>query len=436
MTINLLNRDPEPDEIGVPVDQDVAVDIADDSGTGIATALTQVYIDGTLAYDGGAGGFQTGFTGAVSNPDTNTLRVVVDPDTDFDSEEIIDVRVVSDIVGTGTPIDTVYTFTVEDVTAPQVSSARALDKSVVQVIFNEDMFQDAGTLAKDALTASNYVFARTTAPAANVVASSVVGDIFNEFAFNVTLDIEMTPRATYLVTVSGAEDTSGNALETPTNLATFTGFEPPVPDGRRFNLYDMVPQMNRTEDVTGHLKDFLDSIQEMLNLLLCGVDQFSHIFDPDLAPEDWLDAILADLGNPFTFPLVEIDKRRLIRVLVDIYRQKGTCKGIVNAVRFFLGLEVDCDEYNDETLWILGESELGEDTILGPSLQFQLYSFNLVSNVILTSTQRDRIREIGNYMKPAHTHLVDIVEPFPAALIDHWELGISELGETTKLHGP
>jgi len=29
---------------------------------------------------------------------------------------------------------------------------------------------------------------------------------------------------------------------------------------------------------------------------------------------------------------------------------------------------------------------------------------------------------------------VDLIEPMPPAFIDHWELGSSELGETTELH--
>jgi hypothetical protein len=37
-------------------------------------------------------------------------------------------------------------------------------------------------------------------------------------------------------------------------------------------------------------------------------------------------------------------------------------------------------------------------------------------------------------MKPAHTHFVDLLEPTPPQTYDHWELGISELGETTSLH--
>jgi len=37
-------------------------------------------------------------------------------------------------------------------------------------------------------------------------------------------------------------------------------------------------------------------------------------------------------------------------------------------------------------------------------------------------------------MKPAHTHLARLVEPAIPEVIDHVELGLSELGETWELH--
>lgn len=37
-------------------------------------------------------------------------------------------------------------------------------------------------------------------------------------------------------------------------------------------------------------------------------------------------------------------------------------------------------------------------------------------------------------MKPSHTHFVDLPEPTPPQNYDHWELGISVLGESTILH--
>jgi hypothetical protein len=48
--------------------------------------------------------------------------------------------------------------------------------------------------------------------------------------------------------------------------------------------------------------------------------------------------------------------------------------------------------------------------------------------------ERRQLRAIVEYLKPAHTHFVDLVEPLRPVLPNHWELGLSDLGERTDLH--
>jgi len=139
------------------------------------------------------------------------------------------------------------------------------------------------------------------------------------------------------------------------------------------------------------------------------------------------------LGNPFPFDLSLVDKRRLLNILVAVYREKGTSAGISNAIRFFLGLEVDISSYAGESL-LLGESLLGEDWVLGPSTHFSPYAFEVIVPRALSDEERRRLRTIVDYMKPAQTHFTRLVEPFIPEVIDHLELGLSELGETWLLH--
>ncbi len=217
-----------------------------------------------------------------------------------------------------------------------------------------------------------------------------------------------------------------------TNEATFIALRCPRPAGRRFDLFQFVAQMNRDEDVTGELESFLACLQDVTDLILCDLDRFTDIIDPHIAPEPFLSLMLLDLGNPFDFELSEIDKRRLIDVLMALYKEKGTGVGIIDAIRFFMGIEVTLDIFNS-TGWVLGEDELGVDTEFAASLQFLLYSFNIISPVALTTDQRTRMRQLTKLTKVAHEHLVDIIEP-DTSVIDHWELGLSELGVTTDLH--
>ena len=113
------------------------------------------------------------------------------------------------------------------------------------------------------------------------------------------------------------------------------------------------------------------------------------------------DLILADLGNPFPFELDVLGKRRLASVLVEMYRQKGTAKGITNAIRFFLGIDISAiTPFNADTL-TLGESELGVDWVLGPSDRFARYAFNVEVARILSALERRQLRAIVEYLKPS-----------------------------------
>jgi len=121
-------------------------------------------------------------------------------------------------------------------------------------------------------------------------------------------------------------------------------------------------------------------------------------------------------------------------MLVEMYRQKGTAVGIENAIRFFLGIDITAITAFTGTTLILGESELGVDWELGPSDRFARYAFDVEVDEPLSDTERRQIRAIVDYLKPAHTHFVDLIEPGVPPTFDHWELGISELGWTTDPH--
>jgi hypothetical protein len=143
--------------------------------------------------------------------------------------------------------------------------------------------------------------------------------------------------------------------------------------------------------------------------------------------------MLGELGSPFAFDLSTTDRRRLLNVLVAMYREKGTAVGVINAIRFFLGLEVQVTAYAGEAL-ALGESLLGEDWMLGPSSRFAALAFEVVSPRLLGTEERRRLRQIVDYLKPAQTHFARLVEPAPPEAVDPVEMGQSELGESWVLH--
>jgi phage tail-like protein len=428
----IINRDPEPDETQVPIATATAFDITDVGPDGIDTAATEVFVAGALAFS--AGVFQPGFDGpgsSASNPAPDTLRIVIAPIAPFASLQDVAVRAVTRTVGGAFTLDTSWAFRCEDLTAPQVVGAQARDLRRVRVSFDESVLQLDPAAPGDALYPASYAFTRLSAPAVDVATAAV--EPVTDSAVDILTDTDLTPGASYRVAVAGVADLFGNPVAAPFDSAEFVGFVPPRPAGRRFGLYQMLPAMNRREDETGDLRNFLACLQEPTDLLLYDVDRFSDILDPDLAPEPFLDLMLVDLGNPFAFDLSAVDKRRLLNVLVAIYREKGTAAGIRNAIRFFLGLEVEIIAYRGESL-ILGESLLGEDWVLGPSDSFAAYAFEVIVPRALAAEERRRLRQIVDYMKPAHTHFVRLVEPEVPPVVDHVELGLSELGETWVLH--
>jgi phage tail-like protein len=421
----LVSRDPGPGEDGVPLGSAVALEIVDPGLAGVDRKATRVWLRGTLAFDGSAAPeLQPAFAGAraIATESADTLRIVLDPLVPWASLEAVVVRVVSATKGGAGALDESYAFTAEDRTAPRLVAAQAVAARVVRLGFDEPV---------SVTDPSGFTFTAEAAPAVPIAAISAdaAGTLVT-----VALDTEMTPDVTYRVLVAGVADASGNPIRAPHDAAVFTGFRPPRPLRRRFDLWSMLPKHNRRADTTGDLARFIACLQEVADLILAEIDRFSDLFDIERAPAPFLALILADLGNPFPFVLDELSQRRLASVLVQMYQQKGTAPGIKNAVRFFLGIEVTAITPFAGTTLVLGESELGVDWELGPSDSRARYSFDLRVGVALTPTERARIRALVDYLKPAHTHFIDLVEPAPPVVPDHWELGWSELGTTTLLH--
>ena len=431
----LLNAVPEGGHDRISRTANVEFEIVDLGSDGIDLAETFVTLNGVPVYS--AGVFQPGWAGpesATSTPQPNAKRFVIDPQNSFDSEQDITIEVHSK-TNAGAPLVGSWTFYIVDETFPAVASANALTTTTVHVAFNEPMTSTTSTDPNDATNPENYTFEPLPAdgiPAVTPTTASV--EKLSSESFIVTASEAFTPGVAYSIIVANAQDANGNAIQAPNNSATFT-FSLPVPNGRSFDLWRMIPQMNRQEDETGDLVRFIRCLQEPVDLALYDVDTFPQIIDLDIAPEPFVDQMLLDMGNPFAFAasLSLTDKRRLLRVLPTLIGQKGLRRGIINVVRFFLGIEIEIHSLYEDG-WIIGEDELGETTYLGTNVQALIYSFEIESPIALTDDERDKISQIANYMKPAHTHLIRIIEPTVSPTADHWELGLSEIGVETILH--
>jgi phage tail-like protein len=441
--LEVFNRDPEPDQDDVRVNTLISFDVAGSLANPPILAQTTIELRTTpiggspgpyvLAYDGSAGGFQSGYDGplsAVTVIDSSTTRFVIDYTSLFESESTVDVRLNTNSTGLPNPLESEWSFIIEDITAPKLLEAMAISQKIVRLLFDEPVKLIDTVSTDSALNPLNYQFIRTELFSVDIEAVEVTA--FTTTSVDVEVDIEMTPGLVYNVVVSNIEDLRNNVILAPYNTAAFSGFLTNVPIERNFELWRMLPRINRDSD-NGDLFKFISCLQEVTNLLLSDIDYWVNILDPDIASEIFIDAMLQDLGNPFEFDLELIDKRKLVKLLVEIYKQKGTGIGIINVIRFFLDIEVEINSFSGEG-WDLGIDELGDSVtdgtaILGSGLPYNIYSFEIISPVALTDSQRDQITDIANYMKPAHTHLIRIVEPEIPIVIDHLELGLSILGD-------
>lgn len=186
--------------------------------------------------------------------------------------------------------------------------------------------------------------------------------------FDLTMQWEMTPGCRYRIDAGeDITDDSGNLIDPVYGYVFFDGFVPEAVEGRSFSHWlHMVPLKNRIEDETRDLKRFSNCIEEVLGWMLHSVDHFTDQFDPDKATPAQIDAMLYDMGNPFSawseLDLSDIEKKKLLRILIDIYKSKGTAWGIEQTVFFLLGEVVHCIPYLAGG-WVLGVDELGSGSI-------------------------------------------------------------------------
>ena len=349
----------------------------------------------------------------------------------FTSQQVVNVEVFTSGDLAHPPASASASWTMQDLTAPTIVGARALDLDVVRVELDEDVRHTDPIDNQHAVCPDAWIVRALEAP--YFVPPIVSVDVETPRVFHLRFAEELSPGIRYTVTSETILDPRHNQM-LGDSVASFVALYPETPATRVFDLYGMLTAQNRRDDASGDLLRFIACLQQVGVLLLASIDRWTDILDIDRADDAWLEVQLASLGNPFQFDLTTAQKRRLLRSLNRLYAEKGTDRGIINALAFFLGLNATVTR-GAATGFSLGDCPLGETTTLGLSTQFLTYSFSVKVPGNLTDDQRVKVREIIDYMKPAWTHLLELVEPgAPDAVPDHWALGLSQLGVETLLH--
>ena len=302
--------------------------------------------------------------------------------------------------------------------------------------FSEGMQAALSTAAKDALNPASYglEFIPETDRQAAVWADVESVSQVSSAVYDLTVDMPLTFDKTYRLTAS-VEDDSGNDISPVANTYDFTSWVPPGWDRVHCpDFYtDYFSEGMRARD-EGDFERLCSVLQDQWEYMCWDASRFPEdVIDHNTATEEDVDYMLTDMGNPFDFDLEIDDKRRLMELLTTFYGLKGTEPGILALAGFFTDVKITDVRPATEDSWIMGMSYLGIGTFLGPSLQRNLYSFDVIVDSALTDTQRNQLTRLIDYIKVAHEHAT-IVEPADPTYIDHWEMGFSRLGFNTYLH--
>jgi phage tail-like protein len=167
---------------------------------------------------------------------------------------------------------------------------------------------------------------------------------------------------------------------------------------RESRLLNFLPPVFREDPMMGR---FLLIFEDILNPLENTVDNLALYFDPVMTPEPllpWL-AFWVDLALDPGWPLER--RRELVKNAAELYRWRGTRRGLSEYLRIYTGKEPQILEYIPGM--ILDEkSRLGVNTVLGSSGAGHHFTVIMEVQDVYYVNQRT-IRSIIDSQKPAHT---------------------------------
>lgn len=442
----IIQRDPQPDEIGIDIDTDIEfllVDLNGDPYDPPSAPGFTIFVEELMAGIFGGGTFvpTAPWTGGVvetteTDPFVGWYVTLVQPALPlFGSEQVVNVKVSITTsggyghddyghfpwghAGSGPTIDIEWEFTIEDLTPPCLLEAVPIDLFTVRLTFDDNMAVsgDGSVLDLDKWPGTITRHNVDPLPGVNLAVVGVEEVAGSDgVQFDLTVGWEMTQGCPYTVTVSALlEDTSGNAMGAECRSADFVGFQIAPVVGRRFDMWgQMMPLKNRQEDLTRDLERSINCFKEVIGLLLDDVDGFTDQFDPDTATDAQIDVMLCDLGNPFEWvDLTLLERRTLVQFLVEIYKQKGTRPGIINTIWFLLNEQVTVEAASDEG-WVLGEDELGEGSIAEVLCDAgEPWDFSVPRTLRLKTDgyvdEQEILFEPGDFVAPANALAAEVV---------------------------
>jgi phage tail-like protein len=159
-----------------------------------------------------------------------------------------------------------------------------------------------------------------------------------------------------------------------------------------------LPAIYRDDEFVGQLLLLFESI---LSPIERSVENMAIYFDPLMTPEHflaWLASWL-DLSLDPTWP--EYRRRELITHAAELYRWRGTRKGLIDYISIYAGIEPEIYEYTPGMM-LDEDTRMGSDAQLGSGIDW--YHFTVILPIDKGSKIEDsKIRSIIEAQKPAHS---------------------------------
>jgi phage tail-like protein len=99
----------------------------------------------------------------------------------------------------------------------------------------------------------------------------------------------------------------------------------------------LLPEVFRRYDE--NIIAFTDALDEVLAPVWLAIDCYDAYIDPRLAPDDFLEMLSGWVGFPLDRNWSDEQMRRLVASAVELYRWRGTKRGLVELVRAYTGVE-------------------------------------------------------------------------------------------------
>jgi phage tail-like protein len=163
-------------------------------------------------------------------------------------------------------------------------------------------------------------------------------------------------------------------------------------------LLEYLPASYRDDPLMGK---FLLIFESILNPIENTVDNMALYFDPGLTPEDLLPWLASWVGLALD-PSWPLERRReLVQNAAELYRWRGTRRGLSEYLRIYTGAVPEIIEYVPGM--ILDEkTQLGVNTVLGSSGTGHHFSV-IIESTGARNIDSKVVRQIIESQKPAYT---------------------------------